>query len=250
MGTILTHTIAILGYNNHAITMQNIRHIRHHGCNDLILFLDNGSQPSFEPLLAEIPSVLYIRKEKNIYVNPAWNELFDTVTSRYLTLLNNDCFLLSPGYFSEILPHMDTNAIVLSSAKTTRVKKMPDTVQSSLFHRWLQNQPLRYRTRARRQGWLMTIDMHMYRTCEYHIPDYLKIWFGDDWIWAQIIRNGFTTAVYTNRFALHLDVPTTISRSIADIIRADKENLEKYGAWYNEMLPVIHCKTRLTSRYA
>ena len=86
------HTIAILGFNNHKITLSALKQIRKTGCKDHILFFDNGSLPSFEKLISD-SNFTYYRIEKNIYVNPAWNKIFNLVNSKYLTLLNNDCFI-------------------------------------------------------------------------------------------------------------------------------------------------------------
>ena len=37
--------------------------------------------------------IVMLRQEENIYVNPAWNDIFDLIQTKYLTLLNNDCFI-------------------------------------------------------------------------------------------------------------------------------------------------------------
>ena len=47
----IDHTIAILGFNNHEITLSALKQIRKSGCNDHILFFDNGSNPSFKKLI-------------------------------------------------------------------------------------------------------------------------------------------------------------------------------------------------------
>ena len=90
----LSHTIAILAYNNHGITLKNIRHLITLGYRDNILLIDNGSSPSFQNDAHEL-QIRYQREKKNIFVNPAWNKLFIKENCSYLTLLNNDCFILS-----------------------------------------------------------------------------------------------------------------------------------------------------------
>jgi len=244
------HTIAILGYNHHDITLRNIRHLRDTGCTDRILLWDNGSDPAYTPLAADLPGVECRREEHNRFVNPVWNDLIESCGTRYLTLLNNDCFVLSPGYFDEVTAHMALENFALTSTKTLRVGRMPQRLRLGPIRRIAGTRPLRWKTRARRQGWLMTIDLHQYRACApYRIPDYLRLWFGDDWIWYRVISAGRTSAIYTNRFALHLDFPVSITGSMNDVVEADKAALAKYGDWHREYLPVIHCRTRLWSRY-
>lgn len=245
------HTIAILGYNNHEITLQNIDHLRSTGCEDTILFWDNGSVPSYEGELSKRTNIEFIRKEENQFVNPVWNELIKTCKTKYITLLNNDCFLLSYTYFDEILPNMRKNDIALSSVKTVRAPKMPKQLTPSLWQKFQEKRPLKLKTKVRRQGWIMTLDVEQYRAqTEYLIPEELKIWFGDDWIWHVAAHNNLKYGVYSNRYALHLDFPVTMTSKIASIIQADEEALNNNRSWYDESSPKIHIKTRLFSRYA
>ena len=102
---------------------------------------------------------------------------------------------------------------------------------------------------ASRQGWLMTIDMNIYKTLNYLIPDYLKIWYGDDWVWGQFLLNNYKTAVYKNRYAIHLKSSSVSSKEIQSIIEEDNNNLNKFGNWYNKLSPLLHKRSRLLSRY-
>ena len=38
-------------------------------------------------------NIEYHRENNNIYVNPAWNKIFDMGTTPYVTILNNDSFI-------------------------------------------------------------------------------------------------------------------------------------------------------------
>tara|TARA_Y100001970_G_scaffold259687_1_gene340961 strand:- start:160 stop:909 length:750 start_codon:yes stop_codon:yes gene_type:complete len=235
------HTIAILGFNNHKTTLSVIKKIRDIGCQDTILFFDNGSQPSFESLIKD-DNYIYYRKEKNIYVNPAWNEIFDLVKTKYLTLLNNDCFIESDNYFKEVLAHMEKNDIVLSSCKTKNISFyniFTKFLYKIIFLRFKLGS-LTYSSVSRRQGWLMTINLKKYMLLDYKIPKYLKIWYGDDWIWSQIIKNNLKYALYKNRYALH--IKSSSSSLIPNIIQEDIDNINQYGEWYKEITNKMHSK--------
>ncbi len=244
-----SHTIAILAYNNHELTHKNLKHLVEMGYGDQILLFDNGSNPTYKEISNQL-SIHYHREEKNCFVNPAWNKIFKEVKSDYLTLLNNDCFILSPNYFEEILPHMHKNNIGISSCKTKNIAQFKNDDFKSRDYFSEENQPLRYYKNARRQGWLMTLNLRNYRTLEYQIPDYIKLWYGDDWIWGQFIRNHINTAVYKNRYAIHIKNSTLSSEIFFNIIKNDINNLEKYGDWYKELSPKLHKKTRMFNRYA
>ena len=113
----LSHTIAILAYNNHALTLKNVEHLISLGYRENILLFDNGSDPSYE-MNAKKLEIRYQRESENIFVNPAWNIILNQENSGYLTLLNNDCFVLSSNYFTDILYHMKNNNIGITSCKT------------------------------------------------------------------------------------------------------------------------------------
>ena len=237
----INHTIAILGFNNHEITLSVLKQIRKSGCNDHILFFDNGSNPSFEKLIDD-PNFSYHWEKNNIYVNPAWNKIFDLVSTRYLTLLNNDCFIETQNYFGEIIPDMEKNNIILSSCKTKNIPYYNVIVQyifKMKYYRF-KNSILSFSSESRRQGWLMTLNLDKYKKLDYKIPEYLKVWYGDDWIWSQILLNDLNSVIYTNRYALH--VRATSTSKIPDIIQSDVENLEKYGDWYKNITEIMHSK--------
>ena len=243
------HTIAILAYNNHKLTRKNLNHLIYLGYKNNILLFDNGSNPSYKNISKEL-KIRYHREEKNIFVNPAWNFIFEKEHCDYLTLLNNDCFILSENYFLEILYHMKKNCIGISSCKTKNVsslKKQLNTCNYFYFHN--EKADLQHVVNARRQGWLMTIDMNIYKTLNYLIPNYLKIWYGDDWIWGQFLLNNYKTTVYKNRYAIHLKSSSLSSKKIQCIIEEDNNNLNKFGNWHTEISPLLHKRTRLLSRY-
>ena len=236
------HTIAILLYNNHDISLQMIKELREKGNQDHIFVFDNGSTPSFEGLIDD-DNMTYYRSETNLYVNPAWNKIFDMVDTTYLTLLNNDCFIQTDNYFTEVISHMDKHEITLSSCKTRNVKKYTPFIKS--FYKYLfyfgKFFNLTYSSTARRQGWLMTINLDRYKTLDYLIPNYLNIWYGDDWIYSQILIHKLTYAIYKNRYALHVRGLT--SSTLNHIIDNDTSNLNEHGEWYKNTTTEMHSKS-------
>lgn len=244
------HIIVMLAYNNHELTIKNLKHLILLGYGENILLFDNGSNPSFEKISNEL-NIRYHREEQNLFVNPAWNKIFEQENCKYLTLLNNDCFILSQNYFEDVIEHMEKYGIGISSCKNKNILKLKkdalQTINYFMFNK--EDQPLKCNFHARRQGWLMTIDLNKYKTLNYKIPEYLKLWYGDDWIWSQFIKNDVKTAVYKNRYAIHIKSSSISSRVMQDIVKADIDNLDKYGDWHREMSPFLHKRTRLFSRY-
>ena len=245
----LSHTIAILAYNNHALTLKNVEHLISLGYRENILLFDNGSDPSYE-VSAKKLEIRYQRESENIFVNPAWNIIINQENCSYLTLLNNDCFILSSNYFSDVLNHMGKNNIGITSCKTKNIVHLNKALATDNFFFFpKENTELKFIENARRQGWLMTLNLHKYKQMNSHIPDYLKLWYGDDWIWGQFIENETKYGVYNNRYAVHIRSTTISSDRLQSIIENDNVNLHKYGDWYKELSPKLHVKSRLFNRY-
>ena len=245
----MSHTIAILAYNNHDITLKNIQHLIALGYRENILLFDNGSEPSYE-MSAQKYTIRYQREQKNIFVNPAWNKIFKCENCTYLTLLNNDCLILSSNYFKDVLDHMQKNDIGITSCKTKNIVQLNKTLKTNnFFYIHKENKKLKFIAKARRQGWLMTLNLNKYKQMDSQIPDYLKLWYGDDWIWGQFIQNEAKYGVYNNRYAIHIRSSTISSDRLKLIVENDNVNLHKYGSWYKELSPKLHVKSRLFNRY-
>ena len=105
---------------------------------------------------------------------------------------------------------------------------------------------MKFSSKVRRQGWLMTLNLKIYKKLNYTIPDYIKIWYGDDWIWSQIIKNNKKYVIYKNRYALHIRNQTISNQEIKKIIKFDKIMISKNGDWIEKK---IYQKSRLFNRY-
>ena len=245
-----SHTIAILAYNNHQLTAKNLEHLSSLGYAENVLLFDNGSEPSFEKITNKL-GIRYHREKENLYVNPAWNKIFQMENCEYLTLLNNDCYILSPNYFQDILPNMAKNSIGISSCKTKNIYQLKNNNFNTKDYFFFPKETtsINFNNNARRQGWLMTLNLQMYKSLEFLIPDYLKLWYGDDWIWGQFLKHNINTAVDENRYAVHIKSSTISSAVMQKIIEEDNANLIKFGEWHRQLSPLLHRRTRLFSRY-
>ena len=156
---------------------------------------------------------------------------------------------LSNNYFGDILSHMDKEDIILSSCKTLNKKNVKP--KRILYYKKLYNfickNNLKFYTQARRQGWLMTLNLKEYKKLSYQIPNYIKIWYGDDWIWSQIIKNNKKYVIYKNRYALHLRNKTLMKKEIQSVLNKDKEMMNENGKKWIEKN--IYKKTKLFNRY-
>ena len=99
---------------------------------------------------------------------------------------------------------------------------------------------MNFRDKSRRQGWLMTLNLNEYKKLNYKIPDYLKVWFGDDWIWSQVRSNNKIAGVFKNFLCIHIKSSTTTNPKIQSIINQDIKALKERGDWYKKYSDLIH----------
>jgi GT2 family glycosyltransferase len=239
---IMNHTIAILGFNHHDITMKVINRVMKKNPNCKVLFFDNGSIPPFKDLLD--PSIEYVRKPENVYVNPAWNEIFDLCSTKYVTLLNNDCLPLRESYFDYVIQDMEDNGLSMSSCKTIDIKALTKTriFVYGLWDKLLSKFHMNPVEKSKRQGWLMTLNLENYKQCDYKIPNELKVWYGDDWIADQLFKNGFKRVVYKNALAIHVQSTSSGSDHIKAVIKKDSDIIRQYDIDFENS---IHANKRL-----
>lgn len=184
-----------------------------------LLLLDNGAEKEVSELIASY-DCLKIIEPVNTFVNPAWNKMIATFISGgwdYLIIMNSD--LVPFGAWDEIcrnrwkvnpdeilIPRMDEIprhfSTAVSNAKTVT-----------------EGTPGVFITINRKQAEMV-----------YPIPEYCKIWFGDQFIFSVLRRVGFETVIPTNLFASHA-WSSTVSRvpGISKMIEDDKIQWELYG---------------------
>jgi hypothetical protein len=210
--------VAVLAYNNHAITERCVSQVRASGFAGRLILLDNGSQPPLKYLAIEY-GCIYVRNASNRFVNPAWNQVFRLCDSQYLTLLNNDC-LVQAHYLDEVTSVMQRHGLALASPKAIIV---PDILA---HHGLMESEcaPPMVKLDVPRDGHFITIDMRAYLRCRYHIPSCLRIWYGDDWIFGQLRLHGYLCGSIINRYCIR-ETSGTISRNpqLHSIIKRDSE---------------------------
>jgi hypothetical protein len=88
---------------------------------------------------------------------------------------------------------MEDNTLSITSCKTVDIKSLTKAhiFFFGLWDKLLSRFNLNPVEKAKRQGWLMTLNLEHYKQCDYKIPNDLKIWYGDNWIAHPLLKNGF-----------------------------------------------------------
>lgn len=169
-----------------------------------LLIIDNGGDESVKWAIREINKThdtFVIENKKNIYVNPAWNQIMNFfIHNDYdqLVIMNSD-LILRKGWSNYLY---DEISCVPSDGGL-----MDDVVVT-------EGTP----------GVFIHMNKQMVKMV-YPIPEQLKVWFGDNWIYEILRSEGIKTIVKCDLVARHwCGGSQTVQRvpGISEIIEQDK----------------------------
>lgn len=148
-----------------------------------LLIVDNGANKDVKDAIyltrIKYPSVKAIRNDKNEYVNSGWNQILKYfLDSDYeqLIILNSDLILLQ-GWSKYIIDG---------------ISAIPHEDKRDCDEEVFEGTP----------GVMIHLNREMAELV-YPIPESIKIWFGDLWIYSKIRKAGYKTIVKAGLKALH-----------------------------------------------
>lgn len=206
-----------------------------------LLIIDNGATDDLKELFknyTHLPNVSIIHNEHNIYVNPAWNQIMKFFLQHpefdILCIMNSD--LRMQKNWSDVLRNLYSSICIgtyLPVVLDDCVRlEMMTTLDPALA-------PLKV-VHEGTAGVFITLNRNQ---CEmvYDIPETMKVWFGDNWIYGMLRGCGHQTIIPENLVAFH-GLSQTVSRveGIDEIIAVDRYE------WYNK---VQHYLNELIAKY-
>lgn len=188
-----------------------------------LLCIDNGAEAGVKDVINN-SGCLVIRNEKNIYVNGAWNQIMEYFLDHkeydVLCIMNSD-LILPPKWDKalDLFYSITNNAIPVG-------KTIDDKTKITECHLTSVNI-------TEVNGGIAGIFICLTRKqCEavYPIPSYIKVWFGDNFIFEVLQMLGQRTYIYDN-IELYHAISQNVSRTegISHIIEDDKEAWAKYS---------------------
>lgn len=187
-----------------------------------LLIIDNGSGLDMKEMLSRFNNtrIYCIENPVNIYVNPAWNQIIKHFLERdydQLLIMNSD-LILCPDWYEVIKKHSELfpNHIAipnLTNDKSALVKTSGEYLAVEVF----EGTP----------GVLISLNQEQAKEI-YPIPETIKVWFGDNWIYEGLRKKGYRTFVLSNLVGYHSG-SQTVSQvpGISEIIEQDKVEWEK-----------------------
>lgn len=171
-----------------------------------LLIIDNGSPVMVKSIINQYAgrykNITVIENDTNVYVNPAWNQIMQYFlkNKKYdqLVIMNSDLFMR--GKWAGQL----VNGI--SCIPTDGSHKEDQVVMEGT------------------PGVFIHLNREMVELV-YPIPNKLKVWFGDNWIYDRIRKAGFKTVIRSGMLATHHQGGSkTVQQvqGISEIIEQDK----------------------------
>lgn len=179
---------------------------------DGIIIIDNNATPDIKNLIEPYNKIV---NDKNIYVNPAWNQLmryfldhpeFDTII-----ILNSDIYLKNDVFKKLKLLDLDAMKVIPLVAG---VSEFSDVLEPSI--RIVEDGV---------PGVFICLSRKMVEAV-YPIPEEIKLWFGDNWIFGKLRKLDYKMTIYNDLQAI-----MDWSRSIGKLPEATALIEEDKKAW-------------------
>ncbi len=134
-----------------------------------VIIIDNGSSQETKDLLKKYPEVVVLTYPKNRYVTEAWNTWISIARWEYVMVCNND-ITFAEWIDIELIKHYDWK------------------IQSPLLRQHGETKPVYYGHNINGTCWMI-------KKSDFHtpIPERLKIWYNDNWLFCTYGTNWVTS---------------------------------------------------------
>jgi len=154
-------------------------------------------------------------------LNHLWNEFVEWSSTPFCCILNNDV-RIAPNFLSSALKVFEIESQVGFVNHTTNKRKFSkcdDTLEYVVIE-----EPYR-------QGWDFIFRKESYTK----IPEELKFFYGDDFIYSKLYENGFKGAYVLNSPMIHYERSTTVEKKGQRDLSLDAENFFKLNLKFREL---------------
>jgi len=206
--------ILIVNYNNLNYTKKLINNLDNqiNKSFEVWLYDQNSGEAGTNEFLNKYldkPQIKIFKNNINKDLNRIWNWFYENNSSEYLCFLNNDIEITNNFTDDIIKTFMLEEKIGIIVHPTNNLKYVKS--ENKLNYRILN--PPRY------QGWDFTIRRKLYDP----IPDSMRIFGGDDLIFAKTIKKGYEVAITLSSPIIHYKAKTRIK--INDIMDIQKKDI-------------------------
>ena len=199
-----------------------------------IIIIDNSTK-GFE---FNNEKVRVIVPKENLFVNPSWNLGAREAKFEYLGILNDD-ICIPEGFCSKILETITDDTGVIGTDGYSMINKSyePESITDNSFS--LEETPfLTYN---------FGVMMFMHKSCYCEIPEDLKIFYGDDYLFKMNKKRKKHNYVIENLKMYHYG--SLSSKSFSDLIKKDNSLFKKHTlSIWDRLFSIERTRTKLVIR--
>lgn len=185
-----------------------------------IIVVDN----SLKGLDINLAKLRVITPNENLYVNPSWNLGVQEAKFEKIGLLNDD-IAIPKDFCTNIEKYITENIGIIGGGPDSVIPQ--NQIDSLPKSSSLLIEPVKCR------NFNYGIAMFFHKKSYFMIPDDIKIFFGDDWIFVKNLKNKKENFVVTNCELYHLGSLTSGEPIYNSWFAADKEAyLKNIRTWY------------------
>lgn len=226
--------ILIVNYNNLNYTRNCILDLKNQINNNFDLWIvdQNSSEKGTLEFLnvIEKEGVIVVRNKNNLDLNKVWNFFYENCSLEYLCFLNNDVRLTN-NFTDDIHKIFATEKTV---GAVIHVTNNPQYINASHKLKYEILSPPLY------QGWDFCLRRDVYKK----IPDTLKIFGGDDFLFGYVVKKNYKIALSYSSPIIHFKEKTRNLINKNDISEIQKKDAENYWKEVNK-----HKLTHVASTY-
>lgn len=187
-----------------------------------IILIDNslkGFSTSINKVRVHTPSC-------NLFVNPSWNLGVKLAKSEYIALFNDDV-VIPENFCSSIYEKLSVEAGIYGICEHNIQNIVMEEVDKTLLNTEINI------TKAEKRNNYYGIVMFFHKSAFYPIPEKIKVWCGDDYLFMQNVKNGRQNYKICGQNILHL---TSMSSGCSQFDKIKQNDLIEYSKYDNKFI--------------
>lgn len=200
-----------------------------------IIIIDNATK-GFD---YDSNKVKVIIPKENLFVNPSWNLGAKQAKYDYLGILNDD-ICIPDNFCSKIIQQINDNTGVIGTNGYSMINKSyePESITDNSFRL----EETTYTT------FNFGVMLFLHKNCFYEIPDDLKIFYGDDYLFFKNKKNKKINYVIEDLKMYHYG--SLSSKKFADLIKKENSLFKKHTLTiWDRLFSVERTRTKLNFRF-
>lgn len=196
-------------------------------CKEDLLLIDNGAEQSVKDILNhydKLNNVKIIHNQKNMYVNYAWQQAIDYFLEHleytHLIIMNSD--LVMHASWATVLKNRLTQELNQISIPLLKKDSNLSTEIDIAITKNIKK-PI-----AGTAGVFIVLNQKQAKIISPIPYKYIKVWFGDNWIYDTLRGVGYVTIIPDNLLAFHyISQNVQKVKNVGEIIEKDKQSWQK-----------------------